>query len=343
MRATEAVSAAYAMATLRSGNWEILPGVRFEHTAITNTFWAQPVAIHGAEQVGAFANNHTRYNVALPSVFVNYRPDGDGAVYRGSVWTSYTRPAFVQLGGGRSTDISSDGQTTITEGNPDLKPIKSLNVDLSGEWQNDSGGHAMLAGYYKRLTDYIYESGSNAANAGESESGNIRFVRPQNGGDGRVLGIEAAVRQTFQGLPAPLDGFGIGANITRQTTRVDLGEEGFAHERIQNAPNLLANAELFYEKGPWSVNLSYHYSGEYVSVYDYLNQGANWDNLWIKPITRVDLHLGYAPNDHLRVDLSVANLTKQHSYWAHVGHETDAISDIVDSGMTSLLTAKYAF
>lgn len=41
MRATEAVSAAYAMATLRSGNWEILPGVRFEHTAITNTFWAQ--------------------------------------------------------------------------------------------------------------------------------------------------------------------------------------------------------------------------------------------------------------------------------------------------------------
>lgn len=224
-------------------------------------------------------------------MFVNYRPDGDGAVYRGSVWTSYTRPAFVQLGGGRSTDISSDGQTTITEGNPDLKPIKSLNVDVSGEWQNDSGGHAMLAGYYKRLTDYIYESGSNAANPGESVTASTRFVRPQNGGDGRVLGMEAAVRQTFQGLPAPLDGFGIGANVTRQTTRVDLGTEGFAHERIQNAPNLLANAELFYEKGPWSVNLSYHYSGEYVSVYDYLNQGAQWDNLWIKPITRVDLHL----------------------------------------------------
>lgn len=343
MRATEAVSAAYVMATLRTGNWEILPGLRFEHTSIDNTFWAQPAAVGGVEQVGAFANNQTRYNVVLPSVFVNYRPDGDGAVYRGSVWTSYTRPAFVQLGGGRSTDISADGQTTITEGNPDLKPIKSLNVDLSGEWQNDAGGHAMLAGYYKRLTDYIYESGSDAANAGESGTASTRFVRPQNGGDGRVLGMEAAVRQTFQGLPAPLDGFGIGGNVTRQTTRVDLGEEGFAHERIQNAPDLLANAEVFYEKGPWSVNLSYHYSGEYVSVYDYLNQGARWDNLWIKPITRVDLHVGYAPTDHLRVDLSVANLTKQHSYWAHVGHDNTAISDIVDSGMTSLVTAKYVF
>lgn len=51
----------------------------------------------------------------------------------------------------------------------------------------------------------------------------------------------------------------------------------------------------------------------------------------------------YAPTDHLRVDLSVANLTNQHSYWAHVGHNTDAISDIVDSGMTSLVTAKYVF
>ena len=60
-------------------------------------------------------------------------------------------------------------------------------------------------------------------------------------------------------------------------------------------------------------------------------------------VTRVDLHVGYAPTDHLRVDLSVANLTRQHSYWAHVGHDNTAISDIVDSGMTSLVTAKYVF
>ncbi len=48
-----------------------------------------------------------------------------------------------------------------------------------------------------------------------------------------------------------------------------------------------------------------------MSVYDSLNQGARWDTLWIKPITRVDP--------------SVANLTRQHSDWAHVGHNTDAI------------------
>jgi hypothetical protein len=41
--------------------------------------------------------------------------------------------------------------------------------------------------------------------------------------------------------------------------------------------------------------------------------------------------------------LSVSNLTKRVSYWAHVGHNSTALSDIVDSGMTSLLTVKYAF
>jgi TonB-dependent receptor len=240
--------------------------------------------------------------------------------------------------------VSSDSITTITEGNPDLKPIKAVNVDVSGEWDNGVGGHAMLAGYYKRLSDYIYENGSDAANAGaNTDAAGVRYVRPQNGGDGKVLGMEAAVRQTLQGMPAPLDGFGIGANVTRQSTRVDLGMAGFHGERIQNAPDLMANAELFYEKGPLSVNLSYHYSGEYVSVYDYLGQGASWDDLWVKPITRVDLHVGYAVNEHLRADLSVANLTNRLSYWAHVGHNSTAISDIVDAGRTSLLTVKYTF
>ncbi|PWF66894.1 TonB-dependent receptor, partial [Vibrio sp. T9] len=42
MRGTEAVSAAYAMATFQSGPWEVIPGVRFEHTSIRNTFWTTP-------------------------------------------------------------------------------------------------------------------------------------------------------------------------------------------------------------------------------------------------------------------------------------------------------------
>jgi len=342
LRGTEAVTSAYGEATFQTGGLEIIPGFRFEHTSINNTYWVLPQDSQGNALPGNFANSQTHYNVPLPSILLNYRPQDSDAVYRASIWESYTRPALVQLGGGASYSVS-DGVTTITEGNPNLKPIKSLNFDLSGEWQNDRGSHLVVSGFYKKLSDYIYDSGSGNANANNSGTQTLIYNKPENGGDGKVYGLEVAVRQKFQNLPTPFDGFGAGFNATEQRTSVNLGMPGFQNERIQNAPNVMANAELFYEKGGFSANLSYHYSGSYISTYDYLNQGASWDDLWIRPVTRVDLHLGYAFNSALQMDLSIANLTNNYSYWSHIGKNSMAIDDIVDSGTTTLLTMKYAF
>lgn len=96
-------------------------------------------------------------------MFVTWRPDG-AAVYRGSIWSSYTRQAFIQLAGGERRSVSDDGNVSISRGNPNLKPIKALNVDLSGEWSNSKGGYAMFGGFYKRLSDYIYDNGSSSVN-----------------------------------------------------------------------------------------------------------------------------------------------------------------------------------
>jgi outer membrane receptor for monomeric catechols len=57
----------------------------------------------------------------------------------------------------------------------------------------------------------------------------------------------------------------------------------------------------------------------------------------------VDLHLGYAMENGLQFDLQVSNLTKQYSYWSHIGKNSLANSDIVDAGRTTLLTVKYNF
>jgi hypothetical protein len=45
----------------------------------------------------------------------------------------------------------------------------------------------------------------------------------------------------------------------------------------------------------------------------------------------------------VKLDLSVANLLKGESYWSHIGEHSLALSDVVDSGRTSLLTLKYAY
>ncbi|WP_235429784.1 TonB-dependent receptor [Xanthomonas sp. GPE 39] len=341
MRGTEAVSAAYAMATFAFGNLEVVPGLRLEHTSIHNRFWVTPSDANGNEQIGYFASNHTHYDEPLPSVFLTWRPDSH-ATYRAALWTSYTRPAFVQLGGGSEINISN-GVTTITQGNPDLKPITSTNLDLSGEWSTNNGGFFSLAGFYKRLRNYIYDAGASQANASTIGSGTVLYQMPTNGGDGRVYGVEVSARQRFQNLPAPLDGLGISANATRQRAHADLGMTGFGNEQMQSAPNAMANLELFYERSRFSVNLSYHFSSSYLLGYDFLHQGAPWDDLWARPTRRVDLHAGYHFDNGVSVDLSISNLTKQYSYWAHVGRRNLAVSDIVDAGMTTLLTVKYAF
>lgn len=354
-KATEQVYATYAMAKLQFGSLDVIPGVRYEHTDINNTYWVTPSTTttttdaNGQTQTvttvgtGSFQSNVAKFDAVLPSLALNYRPNRS-AVYRASIWTSYVRPPFLQLGGGASRSVS--GQvTTITEGNPNLKAIRALNLDASGEW--DLGDtHLSLAGYYKHLRHYIYDNGSSAGIVTGSNLGvtsGTKTFQPQNGGEGDVYGIEAGVRQKFSALPGLLSGFGLAANITRQWTRVDVLGDGTRMDRIQNAPDLMANVQLFYEKGPIGFDINYTHSGSYVSIYDTLGKGSTWDDVWVRPINRVDLHAGYDVTRALKVDLSISNLFNSYSYWAHIGKNSLAVSDIVNSGTTSLITAKYKF
>jgi TonB-dependent receptor len=341
LRGREAVAAIYGKATFNVGNLEIVPGLRFEHTDIRNTYYVVPQDSSGNETLGYFQSNHTVYNEPLPSVFLNYRPS-DGTVYRAALWQSYTRPSLYQLGSSAQISIS-DGVTTITRGNPNLKSIKATNLDLSGQWNNNNGGYASVAGFYKHLSHYIYDAGGQQANSSTNGEGTILFRTPENGGNARIYGLELDTHQKFKFLPAPFDGLGVSFNATRQNTKVDLGTPGFGNEEMQSAPKFMANAEVFYEKNGFSLNLSYHYTSAWLANYDYLNQGASWDDLWIRPIKRLDLHAGYVFHNGLQVDFSISNLADNYSYWAHVGKHNRAISDIVDTGMTSLLTVKYNF
>jgi TonB-dependent receptor len=240
----------------------------------------------------------------------------------------------------------SGGVTTITQGNPNLKAIRAINLDASGEWTIPGGGHVMLAGFYKHLSNYIYDNGSSAGivtgtNVGVT-TGTVTY-KPVNGGSGHVYGIELQARQKFSALPGLLSGLGVAVNFTRQWTRVDVLGDGTRMDRIQNAPDVMANGQVFFEKGPVSLDVNYSYAGEYVSLYDTLGKNSTWDDVWVRPVSRVDLHAGYAFSQMFKLDLSIANLFNTPSYWSHIGKNSLAVSDIVNSGTTSLVTATVKF
>ncbi|WP_184720428.1 TonB-dependent receptor [Caulobacter sp.] len=336
----ETVQALYAMATHAVGAWETQFGLRHEHTRIHNRFWVMPDA-SVVETAGEWDQSRSRYDKLLPSLNLSYRPN-DRDVWRASVWRAYSRPAFMQLGGGVRTE-TLDGVTTVTRGNPDLKSADAWNLDLSHQRWLPGGGALSVSVYAKRIDHYLFESGASLGVGVVPEAGAVRVVTPRNGGRGRTHGLEL---EWFQPLGDPL-GLGgrasLDVNASRQWSRVDLGERLGRSQPMLSAPEWLGNAELAYSQGRASFYLSLNHTGAYVSAYDILGAAGDWDNQWVRPVTRLDARVRWRFDGRTRLDVIATNLTGAYSYWAHVGRDTTALSDVVDSGRRVVVSLRRVF
>ena len=336
----ETIQALYAMATYAVGSWETQWGLRHERTRIHNRFWIMPDASQG-EAPGDWGRSRSGYDKLLPSLNLSYRPD-DRGVWRAAVWRSYSRPAFMQLAGGVRT-ATVDGVTTVTRGNPDLKSADAWNLDLSHQRWLPGGGALSMSAYAKRIDHYLFESGASLGIGVVPEDGPVRVVMPRNGGRGRTRGLEL---EWFQPLGDPL-GLGgrasLDVNASRQWSRVDLGASLGRSQPMLSAPAWLANAELAYTQGRASFYLSLNYTGAYVSAYDILGAEGDWDNQWVRPVTRVDGRVRWRFDARTRLDVIATNLTGAYSYWAHVGRDTTALSDVVDSGRRVVVSLRRVF
>lgn len=336
----EIVQAVYVMATHATGAWETQFGLRQEKTRIANRFWVMPDASEG-ETPGDWAANRSRYDKLLPSLNLSYRPN-DRGVWRAAAWRSYSRPAFMQLGGGVRTE-TLDGVTTVTRGNPDLKSADAWNLDLSHQTWLPGGGALSLSAYAKRIDHYLYESGSSLGVGVAPEEAAVRVVMPRNGGRGETRGLEL---EWFQPLGDPFDLGGqasLDLNLSRQWSRVDLGQILGRSQPMLNAPEWLGNAELAYAQGRAAAYLSLHYTGAYLSAYDVLKAEGDWDNLWVRSVARLDARARWRFDERTRLDVIVTNLTGAYSYWAHVGRDGAALSDVVDSGRRVVVSLRSVF
>ncbi|WAC49174.1 TonB-dependent receptor [Asticcacaulis sp. SL142] len=338
---TENVAAAYGMGTLIAGPWELLAGLRYEHTRIANTYWVMP-DLSGVEQAGSWARSHSQYSKLLPSLNLNYRPDTE-SVWRAALWRSYVRPAFMQLGGGVRQETVA-GITTLTRGNPDLKSVDATNLDLNYQRVAADGSALSLSAYYKRLDHYLFENGGSLDGVEIPATDTLRIVMPQNGGRGEVYGLEA---EFFRSLPNPLGLIGevsLHVNLSRQWSQVDLGRDDLGRDMpMQNAPDWLGNVDLTYRRGRTALYLSYNYIGAYLSDYDVLQAPGTWDNLWVRPVGRLDARAQFQLRRGLSLDLVMTNLTDDYSYWSHVGRDSLALSDVIDSGRRFVISVRREF
>ena len=334
----ETIYAGYGLASFQFNDLDVVAGVRVEHTEVSNTNWIEDEAQTG------FGDTDSNYTNVLPSVTAVYRPS-DNFVYRGAIWTSFSRPEFSNISRGVSVGRAPPrpGQTlgdivSISRGNPDLKPAEALNLDVSAEYYPDRSSLVSIGVFHKKIDHFIFTNGS-AVDA-DTQEGVITISQPKNGETAKITGVELNLIKSFEGMGAPFDGFGVEANLTRQVSEAETGldyRKGRSISFIQ-APDLIYNASLTYQKYGFEARLSYQYQGAYIE-----DLRDNAVDKWVQPNKSLDFHSRYNFRPGLTMDFDVQNILDGHRYYTTKGESPSYQKDYMEPGRNFLVRLAYSY
>ena len=209
----------------------------------SNTLAQQQALV--AFATGSFLANSVKnsYDDFLPSFNLRVAPT-DKLQFRFAYSKAITRPSFNDLYNYTQLSVYSPATTGVNNpipgfradarGNPQLKPTKSDNFDVSGEWYFSRVGSLTVTGFYKRLTN-VYDVTNGVAsltgtgvpiNLNSNNTGTISYTNNgvtqnviffgtlNNNNVVNVKGLELSYQQTFSFLPHGLDGLGVTGNYT---------------------------------------------------------------------------------------------------------------------------------
>lgn len=208
------------------------------------------------------------YDDFLPSL--NLRADlSDNVVLRLAASRSVTRANLTDLA---PSETVSAVNPTVTRGNPELDPYRANQADLSLEWYFAPEAVLSAAVFYKSIEGFVTTqavTGPYTPIFDPSRAGDFLQTTPVNGDDATVTGVEVSYQQPLTFLPAPFDGFGVFANLTYSDS------ESTSTSVVNNATVALTttlpgqskysyNLVGYYEKGPFSARLAYHYRDDFL-------------------------------------------------------------------------------
>ncbi|MET0273878.1 MAG: TonB-dependent receptor, partial [Phenylobacterium sp.] len=247
------------------------------------------------------------YNNLLPNLQLRFEPRSD-MVFRAAYSRTLGRPTFGQLKlSGTLTSVPrADGplDAELDEGNIDLKPYVSDNLDATAEWYFAPGGLLSAGAFYKSIDDPIYkfrEALTNVTVDGRTYA-TLGYTQPRNAESGKITGVELAYQQQFTFLPGLLSGFGVAANATFIDSHVDI--VGRRADFLQQS-DLLYGGQVFYQKGPLEAALSFHHTGKNLLSLGATAAGDTYNDDY----ERVDFKGSYAINERIELFFEGQNLT----------------------------------
>ncbi|MDQ8204136.1 TonB-dependent receptor [Pelagicoccus sp. SDUM812003] len=320
--AEETVSAAYVMGTYETGIHTIIAGVRFEENKWDNTnkivSYLDDVATVTPVQSG---NSHSFW---LPGIHFRHALS-ENLILRESYNKSYARPRLSELSRGRWVD--DDGN--IEDGNPNLIPAESDNLDAQIEYYTERGGLYSIGVFYKDIKNFTYTQVYDFDELDENgipipaDGGDLEYERPVNGAGATNYGIELIARQQLYFLPGALRGFGVALSTTFTESDAEYPNRTDGRELpLEGFSELLYTATLDYNLGNLSARIDYRFRDDYIEG---LGDDIESDEFYAAE-ERVDAEVSYQVNEGVRLFATATNLTDrpQISYQGYAQFVEDA-------------------
>ena len=317
----EDIWALYLQGVYKTDRLTLQAGLRYDTTEADVDLFVRDLSLPSDPDSAQYVpiDRSYEYDFLLPSVIATVEATDDLLV-RGAYTRTIGRPNFEFLKRGETfgvpnVDNPSDPNISVSIGNTDLKPLVSDNFDVSAEYYFDNGGSLVsLGAFYKDISDLIFVRTTEIEGFEfEGQTYRATVTQPVNATDSTIYGLEFAVRKDFsETLPAPFDGFIFDGNVTwLQGEFTYVNTEGDERDPggWLNQPELLVNAQLSYEQGPFGAKIAYSWVDEYLS--NILSDSGDVFDMFAQPRGVVDLQARYDLNDSVTLLAEVQNLTEE--------------------------------
>jgi TonB-dependent receptor len=209
---------------------------------------------------------------------------------------------------------------TANAGNPDLKPVRSTQFDLSYEWYFNSTGSVTATVFYKDIYNFITSGSANLDFTNNGVTRTVQVVQPYNAGHGKIKGFEVAYQQYYDFLPGVLRGLGAQANFTYVDSKgsrnaasnpYDTNQTGnisaFDDEMpLEGLSKKSYNVAALYDLGKVSARLAYNWRERYLLTTTAANINIP---AWYDDYGQLDGSVFYTVNEALKIGFQAANLT----------------------------------
>lgn len=312
-RVKETVTAGYVMATFRSGGLTVIPGVRVEHT-VGDT--AAVIYRAGVTTLTSDFDSFGKYSYTswFPSINAKYVASRN-LQFRAAVTTAIGRPPFVNLAPTVTVDT---GSNTVSLGNPNLQPQKSLNFDAGIEYYFNSEGGISISAFHKRIKNPIFATTllNQTGTYGGVALVNATVNSFGNGDSGTLTGVEFAVQKPLTFLPSPFDGLGINANLTLSHSSLKVPGRTVKTPMVGQA-STIASVQIYYEKYGISARVAGTYHSSYLDTDGGLNVGdpTGQSDGYFGAVTTIDARFAYRFTKFLEVFVEGNNLTDAQDYY----------------------------